>query len=138
TYKRFSLNKQIQFDPAKSIIKEEYHEYLIGVGKSIESLINTLKNKYKGQDIKYMIVIEGMASKDYYIYNDELSYQRALSLYKLWEANNIHFDSNVCELQIAGSGIRGVGRFAKEDEYKNQRFLIQIVPKIGSLKNEKN
>lgn len=134
-YKRFSLKKQIQFGEAESIINAEYKPYLIGVGKEIENLIKDLKKDYKNKDIKYMIIVEGMASADYYKSNDELSFRRALSLYKLWQDNNIYFDSNFCELQIAGSGIRGVGRYIGKDEKKNQQFLIQIIPKIGKLEN---
>lgn len=134
-YKRFALNKQIQFDPAKSEIKDKYKAYLLDVGRNIESLIITLQNKYKSNDIKYMIIIEGMASNDFYKSNDELSYLRALSLFKLWQANNINFDPNFCELQIAGSGVRGLGRYKGKEESKNQQFLIQIIPKIGKIEN---
>lgn len=135
-YKRFSLKKQIQFDPAKSTIKLEYKDYLLEVGRNIESLIKRLQTKYQNNDIKYMIIIEGMSSNDNYKYNDELSYQRALSLLKLWNQNSIYFDPTFCELQIAGSGTKGVGRFeGKKNEYKNQQFLIQIIPKIGKIEN---
>lgn len=134
-YKRFSLKKQIQFASGDSIITPKYKPYLIGVGKAIVGLIKDLKEDYKNKDIKYMIIVEGMASADYYKSNDKLSFLRALSLYKLWQENNIHFDSNFCELQIAGSGIRGVGRYIGKDEKKNQQFLIQIIPKIGKLEN---
>ena len=134
-YKRFSLKEQIQFQAKSSVIPVVNKNYLIGVGKNIVNLISTLKTKYKGQNIKYMIIIEGMASNFAYSKNDELSYLRALSLYKLWEQNNIYFDPKFCELQIAGSGIRGVGRFNGKDEYKNQQFLIQIIPKIGKIDN---
>ncbi|MBG6062933.1 outer membrane protein OmpA-like peptidoglycan-associated protein [Flavobacterium sp. CG_9.1] len=137
-YKRFTLKEQIQFDPANSKIKDEYKDYLLDVGKNIESLIVRLQSEYKNNDIKYMIIIEGMASKDNYQYNDNLSYQRALSLLKLWDSNNIHFDPNFCELQVAGSGIRGVGRYSGKDETKNQQFLIQIIPKIGKIENQDN
>jgi outer membrane protein OmpA-like peptidoglycan-associated protein len=137
-YKRFTLKKQIQFAPAKSEIKDEYKDYLLEVGKNIESLIVRLQNKYKNNDIKYMIIIEGMASRDQYKYNDELSYLRALSLLKLWDSNNIHFDPNFCELQVAGSGTRGVGRYSGKDETMNQQFLIQIIPKIGKIENQDN
>ncbi|MBP4141969.1 hypothetical protein J3S90_09155 [Flavobacterium sp. P4023] len=137
-YKRFTLKKQIQFEPANSEIKEEYKDYLLDVGKNIESLIVRLQNEYKNNDIKYMIIIEGMASRDQYKYNDELSYLRALSLLKLWDSNNIHFDPNFCELQVAGSGTRGVGRYSGKDETKNQQFLIQIIPKIGKIENQDN
>lgn len=134
-YKRFTLKKQIQFDPAKSDIKEEYESYLLDVGKNIEALVARLQTQYKNNDIKYMIIIEGMASNDLYKDNDGLSYRRALSLLKLWDKNNIHFDSNFCELQIAGSGTRGVGRYRGKSEMKNQQFLIQIIPKIGKIEN---
>ncbi|MBP2281701.1 outer membrane protein OmpA-like peptidoglycan-associated protein [Flavobacterium sp. CG_23.5] len=135
-YKRFSLKKQIQFDPAKSTIKPEYKEYLLEVGRNIESLIKRLQTKYQNNDIKYMIIIEGMSSNDNYKYNDELSYQRALSLLKLWNQSSIYFDPTFCELQIAGSGTKGVGRFEGiKNEYKNQQFLIQIIPKIGKIEN---
>ncbi len=132
-FKRFSLNRQIQFPSGKSDITDEYKDYLLNVGKSIESLISKLKSKYQNENIKYLIVIEGMASVDGYSLNDELSYQRALALARFWKASNVVFDSNFCELQIAGSGTGGIGRFTGTDEYKNQRFLIQIVPKIGDI-----
>ncbi len=132
-FKRFSLNKQIQFPKGKSEITGDYSDYLLNVGKSIESLISKLKTKYQNENIKYLIVIEGMASIDGYSLNDELSYQRALALSRFWKEKNIIFDPKFCELQIAGSGTSGIGRFTGTEEYKNQRFLIQIVPKIGEI-----
>ena len=132
-FKRFSLNRQIQFPSGKSDITGEYKDYLLNVGKSIESLISKLKSKYQNENIKYLIVIEGMASVDGYSLNDELSYQRALALARFWKAGNVVFDPNFCELQIAGSGTGGIGRFTGTEEFKNQRFLIQIVPKIGDI-----
>ncbi len=132
-FKRFTLNRDIQFQRGKSEIVGEYKDFLIQVGKSIEELISRLKEQYRNDDIKYMIVIEGMASRDGYPLNDELSYQRSLALARFWQDNNIVFDPNVCELQIAGSGVNGVGRYLADQEYKNQRFLIQILPKIGNL-----
>lgn len=134
-FRRFSLNKQIQFESGKSAIDVADRQYLIRVGKSIVDLIDKLKTdpELSGQDIRYMIIIEGMASMDTYDRNYELSYERALALFRLWEANGISFDETLCELQIAGSGTGGVGRFTGSDEYKNQRFLIQIIPKIDKI-----
>jgi hypothetical protein len=97
-------------------------------GERIASLIDELKRKSSG-NIKYVIIIEGMASQDKYTQNFELSYQRALALQRLWQTMGISFDSSICEVIIAGSGIAGVGRSV--DEKKNQRFLIQILPKVG-------
>lgn len=136
-FKRHSLREQIQFDKQKSDIPAEYNAYLTNVGNSIVELINRLNLKYKDENIKYMVVIEGMASKDSYPYNFELSYQRAMALYRFWLQHNIRFDSNVCEIQIAGSGTGGVGRYSKSgEEYKNQQILIQIIPKIGRMQKK--
>ena len=134
-YKRFKLNKQIQFDKGQSTIKREYHKYLVSVGNSIERLMNDLKNqeKFRDLDIKYLVVIEGMASKDKYSRNFELSYERALALYNLWKANNIIFDASNCEVQVSGSGSDGIREYSGKDEYKNQQFLIHIIPKMGKI-----
>ncbi|MGW8123626.1 hypothetical protein ACV07N_13290 [Roseivirga echinicomitans] len=137
-YKRFKLNQQIQFRLGKADILDEYHIYLLNVGRSIQELIDRLKSdpKNKEFDIKYLVVIEGMSSKDSYQLNFQLSYDRALSLYKLWNDNGIIFDPEVCEIQIAGSGTEGVREFSGKEEYKNQQFLIHIVPKIGKILDE--
>jgi len=133
--KRFELIQQILFDKKDAVIKPEYENYLFQVGLSIENLIKNLKNKKAGvnsMNIKYLVVIEGMSSNDNYQLNYELSYQRALALYNFWKSKNINFDQDICEVQIAGSGIGGVGRDTLEKN--NQKFLIQIVPKIGEIK----
>lgn len=140
-YKRFKLKREITFegDDASSEIKEVDKGYLIDVGNSIKILVDSLysNEKYKGFDIKYQIVIEGMASKDLYPENFELSYKRALSLYRLWMDNNIVFDPKICEIQIAGSGTDGVREYSGKNEKKNQQFLIHIVPKIGKIFEKK-
>jgi len=135
-YKRFSLVRNIEFEPQQDIIKVKDVQYLIGVGNSIRTLIQTLKDKYANQDIKYVVIIEGMASSDTYQDNFPLSYKRAWAVQKLWQQKNIMPDQTVCEIQIAGSGTGGIGRFPISDEKKNQRILIQIVPKIGEIKIE--
>lgn len=132
-YKRFSLVQNIEFERGKDIIKEKDEAYLINVGNSIKDLINNLKSEYAEQDIKYVVVIEGMASNDNYFDNYPLSYKRAWAVSKLWEKEKIVLDPEVCEIQIAGSGTGGIGRFSNNEEYRNQRILIQIVPKIGEI-----
>lgn len=136
TYKRFSLVQNIEFQRGKDVIQNNDIEYLTRVGKSISDLINTLKTKYAYQDIKYVVIIEGMASRDNYADNYGLSYKRALSVLSLWKREKIRFDHSVCEIQIAGSGIGGIGRYPPSQEIQNQRILIQIVPKIGEIKIE--
>lgn len=138
-YKRFKLKKQIEFDTDKAYIKPKYHNDLIEVGQSIKELISNLENneEYKKLDIKYLVVIEGMASIDPHLDNDihnfKLSYKRALALYKFWEANGIVFDPESCEIQIAGSGTEGVREYKGFEEKKNQQILIHIIPKMGEI-----
>jgi len=133
TYKRFTLNRQISFPIKESTITNAAdRQYLLAVGLNIQTLIEGLKRKYAGQNISYMVVIEGMASMDSYDRNFQLSYERSLALYRLWQGAGIRLDASTCELQIAGSGTAGVGR--SNNESQNQRFLIQIIPKIGTLR----
>lgn len=134
-YKRFTLKNQVNFPSKKADIPKADYPYLIQVGKSIQQLIETLKAKYKGDNIKYLIVIEGMSSNIAYSENYQLSYDRALSLFRLWQEQNIQLDPTICEVMIAGSGTGGVGRFAGAKEVMNQRFLIQIIPKIGRIED---
>lgn len=135
-YKRFSLVQNIEFETGKDLIKPKYEQYLIDVGVSIKDLISNLKSKYAQQDIKYVVIIEGMASNDNYSDNYPLSYERAWAVMKLWQRENVMPDQSVCEVQVAGSGTGGIGRFPNNEEFRNQRILIQIVPKIGEIKLE--
>jgi outer membrane protein OmpA-like peptidoglycan-associated protein len=134
-HKRFKLNKEIHFRTGDDKIDTNYHKYLKDVGESIDSLIIKINQnpKFKDMKIKYLLIVEGMASKDNYEYNYELSYQRALALYRLWEENGISFNPDYCEVQISGSGTGGIREFAGNDEKRNQQFLIHIIPKIGKI-----
>lgn len=132
-YKRFSLVQNIEFEKGQDIIQPMYEQYLIDVGVSIKDLINNLKSKYAKQDIKYVVIIEGMSSNDNYSDNYPLSYKRAWAVLRLWQKENVIPDQSVCEVQVAGSGTGGIGRFPNYEEFKNQRILIQIVPKIGEI-----
>lgn len=116
---------------------------IIAAGKEIRKTIEYLQNNDSiKQDIKYLVVIEGQASKDgfnddAYHNNNVLSYQRALGLHQFWQRNGIDFSNmNKCELVISGSGEKGVPR-DKTNEYRNQRFLIHIVPVIGKIQRDK-
>lgn len=132
--KRFSLVKNVEFEKRKDIIKPDDEDYLVNVGNSIRHLISNLKQKYSQQDIRYVVIIEGMASNDSYTENYPLSYKRAWAVMKLWQDKKIMPDQSACEVQVAGSGTGGIGRFSANEEDKNQRILIQIVPKIGEIK----
>ncbi|MBC7449551.1 MAG: hypothetical protein H7330_15980 [Hymenobacteraceae bacterium] len=114
------------------------------------------------RDVSYVLLIQGSASNladarkptyDDYAYTDYqnwgyiLSYQRAKALYDFWRDEGIvDFDApqyhDIIELAIAGNGYGGVGRYnparrnlrvTNQEEKRNQRFLIQIIPKVGKV-----
>lgn len=132
-FKRHILKPQVQFPKGESEIDSYYEPMLKNAGLALKQLVNRLK---PDDNIKYLLVIEGMSSSDDYSKNYELSYERALSLYRLWQEQGIHFSSDRYEIMIAGSGEGGVGR-SRGNEVKNQRFLIQVIPKIGDLSDIK-
>jgi flagellar motor protein MotB len=136
TYKRFSLNRTIQFAAKSDVINPQDEIFLNAVGSQIKMLIDKLKLQYNDQNIKYVLIIEGMASNDNYKDNYPLSYLRALAVLRLWERCNVIPDQSICEFQVAGSGTGGLGRYSGAEEVMNQRILIQIVPKIGEIKIE--
>lgn len=113
---------------------------IIKAGEEVRSTIIKLQqNDSIKQDIKYLVVIEGQASKDGFntdeLHNNNvLSYQRALALHHFWrDKAGIDFSNmDKCELVISGSGEGGVPR-DQAREVNNQRFLIHIVPVIGNI-----
>lgn len=134
-YKRYKLNREIQFDELSDVINASDTTFLKSVGKSVESKIEELNStpKYKKRKIVYLIIIEGMSSRIRYDENFELSYKRAFSVYKLWKRTlsnqSILFRPEICEIQISGSGEDGIREFSGVNEEKNQQILIHIIPK---------
>lgn len=155
SYNRFKLAFDVKFEKDKSSILEDGHlvnpvetrEKIKQAGIKLKAVIDKLKLE-KEKDptlnkVSYILVIAGYASKDFNPktknHNYELSYFRALSLWSYWKDNvGIDFESpeykNLIDLQISGNGWGGVGRLPRNQESNNQRFLIQIFPKIGDIK----
>jgi len=135
--KKHILNMQFLYPVGSAdiskIVPDKRNELLIA-GQTIKNLIL----KYPEEDnIKYLIVVEGQASKDNWSGNEDLSFHRAQSLTKFWESNNIGLDKlKNCEIIIAGSGEKGIPRTQPDIRTANQRFLITIVPKIGQMKKK--
>ena len=132
-YKKYVLTIQVRYPAGKSDLQDmdSYDKdwqlgQLKNAGEEIQSFLK------KHNENQYLLIIEGQASRDAYLYNYELSYQRALGLMRYWiEDSGISFGNN-CEILISGSGdgkldthsMREIG-----DEKENQRFLIHILPK---------
>ncbi|MBK8470943.1 MAG: hypothetical protein IPL33_01320 [Sphingobacteriales bacterium] len=116
-----------------SHIKPDKRPELIEAGKALKKLILKFP---ESENIKYLVVVEGQASRDNWEGNDELSYYRAQSLINLWEESQIGLgELKNCELVIAGSGEKGIPRTQPDVPPANQRFLITIIPKIGEINN---
>lgn len=157
--KRWTLREEFtpHFASRDATIPPRDSAQIIYIGQSLMEVVKSLNalkssDKYAGLDVKYMLVIEGMASNIQYSRNDELSYDRALAVYYLWKRNGIDFENSDCEVQISGSGIRGIrpyntayyeaekkgdpnasNLYNLHEEEKNQCIIIQIIPKISNI-----
>jgi len=135
--KKHILNVQFLFPTGSSEISKivpNKKDALIYAGVAIKNLILKFPQE---ENVKYLVVVEGQASKDNWEGNDTLSFYRAKSLIKLWEQSKIGFDTlKNCELIVAGSGEKGIPRDQPDVPPANQRFLITIIPKIGELKKK--
>lgn len=135
--KKHILNMQFLFPTGSydiSKIVPDKRTDLLKAGNVIKQLILKYPEE---ENIKYLIVVEGQASKDNWVGNDDLSYHRAQSLIKYWEQNNTGLDKlKNCEIIVAGSGEKGIPRTQPDVGSSNQRFLITIVPKIGQMKEK--
>ena len=142
TYKKHILTTEIKFDRNSANIKTLAPESLSELRVVKDSLDNLLTRLEKSHpQAEFLMVIEGQASKDDYSRNNELSYERAMSLYEYWfplegrswkNPGALKFGSHPCEIVLAGAGLfDNKPRASKEDD--NQRFLIQIMLKPGKI-----
>ena len=140
-YKKHVLKIDVSFPKGKSnisLIPSETRDDLYKAGLAIDKFIKNAEKQY-GDSVNYILIIEGQASNDGYSRNFELSYERALALYKYLE-NERHLDLKRpnCEVLICGSGTKGTMRVLPDNasNEKNQRFLIHILPKPGIISHE--
>lgn len=135
-YKKHILNIKVQLPSGKynmDYVDASTKDKLKKAGLAIKKQIDNATQS--NEDIQYLLIIEGQASKDNFYGNYELSYKRALALRRYWEKSGIDFGKK-CEVLIAGSGTGGTMREAREVE--NQRFLIHIIPKTGTISTHGN
>lgn len=136
-YKKHILKTEVKFRAGSSNMNDldqATQNELLAVRDTIKSFLDDLIAKDKSAS--YLLIIEGQASRDNYPLNNQLSYERALSLFKFWFPNQkettLQFYNLPCEVVIAGAGyMEGKPRAAKNED--NQRFLIQIIPKPGII-----
>ncbi|HOT73891.1 MAG TPA: hypothetical protein PLW42_11435 [Anaerohalosphaeraceae bacterium] len=136
-YKKHILRTEVKFRAGSSNMNDldqATKDELLAVRDTIKSFLDDLIAKDKSAS--YLLIIEGQASRDNYPLNNQLSYERALSLFKFWFPNQkettLQFYNLPCEVVIAGAGyMEGKPRAPRNED--NQRFLIQIIPKPGII-----
>lgn len=138
-YKKHILKTVVKFNIGSSDINDlpdNIKKELDDVKRTISNFLSDLVSRDK--NASYLLIIEGQASKDNYSLNNQLSYERALSLFKYWfpESTSLTFGNYPCEIVIAGAGYWG-GKPLSEVNSENQRFLIQIMPKPGIIDIDK-
>lgn len=138
-HKKHVLKIDVSFDTGKSDITNipiDTREELYKAGLAIDKFLKKAKREFGGS-VNYLLIIEGQASNDGYSRNFELSYERALSLYKYLQKNRqLDLKRENCEVLICGSGTEGNMRSYPDNagNKNNQRFLIHILPKPGVIK----
>ena len=149
-YKRFTLRFDVEFERSKYELADgQLKNYTLTIynikeaGVKLKTIIDNLKKEKESnanlKDVSYTLVIAGYASHTGNEQeNYQLSYNRAYSLWNYWRKSlGIDFEipeyNGLIDLQIAGNGWGGVGRIEPDNNEKNQRFIIQIMPKIGDL-----
>lgn len=146
-YQRFECKSDIMFEPNLANIPADKEEIFIEAGKE---LVNKILSKFKESvNISFKIIIEGRAARHLNKGSKEAneaadravwhtmeirSYERALSLYNLWNQNGIikSIQEMNGEVFISGSGFGGQGRYSNTpgQEELNKTFIIQIIPYI--------
>jgi predicted small secreted protein len=136
-YKKHILKTSVKFHTGSSNINDldqATQTELLAIRDTIKSFLENLLEK--DSEASYLLIIEGQASKDGYSLNNQLSYERALSLFKFWfpdqKSTTLSFFNMPCEVVIAGAGYME-GKPRDPDNILNQRFLIQIMPQSGII-----
>lgn len=134
-YKRHELLVDVLFEQSRAEIPSRSLQPLRRAGEELSQVINSITDK----DVKYLIVIDGRAAsypkgdprniteREYAL---ELSYRRALALLRYWRDTGIKFPADRIELIASGSGFEGAGRTG---DIRDRRFVIQVLPKVGTL-----
>ncbi len=135
-YKTHILKTQVKFDKQKAdiaVLSKDTKQELFAVRDMLRDSLESFCQRTP--NATYLLIIEGQASKDSWSGNNELSYERALALFKFWfgdeENPNLKFYDLPCEVIIAGAGCMEGKPMAEGED--NQRFMIRILPKPGMI-----
>ena len=129
-YKKHILKIKVKYPTGEDKIQSLSHQTrqeLLDAGYAIQSFIETTIKEHPG--VQYLLIIEGQASADGYKLNTE-ALDRLNTIKQYWKERGIDFE-DICEPLVCGSGEGGRPR--EKLEKKNQRFLIHLVPKPGTI-----
>ena len=144
--KRHELKVNVVFAPRQATLPAEVQDSLFLAG---QFLLNRMLAIPRKMDVKYLIVVEGRAAKDTYKAATDpanldgpvvrqLSFERAMALVNFWRKRGLNFDAEQFEIVAAGSGFQGACRYEGDAlETRNRRFVIQILPKVGTFNQQK-
>ena len=135
------IGKEI-FNPLDDTILPQFIPTVDSVGQSLQEVVKRLHEK--NPNLNFQLVIEGNAAIPWQqlqnhsfnpdnVWMYELSYHRALALYRRWLSKGVDLRHHNTEVIIAGSGFNGINRDNRVEE-NNKRFIIQIIPKISKPK----
>ncbi len=140
-FQRHTLkNISVNFETGSSKISDIDQATLDKLKNAGEAIVRFMQNaKDNIPEAQYLLIIEGQSSKDNYVRNYELSYERSLALIKYWTKEGVIFDDLPCEVIISGSGQASNFRIHPDisGNKDNQRFVIHIIPKPGDFNEKK-
>lgn len=140
TCDRYELAYEFQFPQFSADIPDSAKSELLAAGAEIRDLLRTVEDT---SEVRFKVLVEGRAAMyveddprnfDREYNNKELSYRRALALWRLWRANDIELESETTEVLISGAGFDGACRYprVRGEEGKNKRIIVQVVPFLSS------
>jgi len=150
--KRYEMKQDIIFAGDSSSLSEKYYYDLEQAGKTLEAFIRLQEKEYEKTEFNFIVIIEGRAAKISSNPNinksispkaNKLSYDRARVISDFWESRGLKLRSEKTDVIIAGNGHEGLCRYSKDkyneiEEGKNKRFIIQIIPHLKYIYDDKD
>lgn len=125
-----SLKGKELFESNNANLKNENLKELLNAGHAIQNFLHRQHSKYG--EIPFLLIIEGYVDNKYDASLtkeknmwSQVSYQRGLAVYQLWNNAGIDFQKYHVNLLISGNAFGSAGRHEVGD---NKRFSIQLLP----------
>lgn len=127
-----SLKSKELFERNEAALKTEYLKELVNAGHALQNFLQGQHSKYV--EIPFLLIIEGNVDENYdnsltkeKNARSQLSYQRGLAVYQLWNNAGIDFQKYGAELLIAG---KAAGSVIPDEVRGHVFFSIRLLPTI--------